>query len=525
MQKASELSNLSWHDYWAIAARRRWDLLGPLFALGLLGCVMALVWPVRYRSEALILIEQQKVPEQYVTPNVVANIEDRLQSMTEQILSRTRLQHLIEQFNLYPRQRASMTPSEIVEMMRKDITIEPQKGSTRTGELTAFRIAYIAPDSHIAQQIVNELTSLFIDDNLRARDQQSSSTTQFLENQLTEARQHLDETEQRLREYKMQYLGELPEQEQSNLQILSSLEAQLNSSSAELDRLEQDKTYLESMNAGYKSLGPAAIASPHPGDAQPETIPELKAKLAGLQAKYTDRYPEVIRTKEEITRLQAIQQQQPKWGEEIDPAKSGGREAATADPAQPGLIEIDSRLKAVRVDIENRRKEVNSLRQRIQSAQAHLNMTPVREQQLAEVSRDYDNAKNQYQSLLQKESQSALATNLEKRQEGEQFHIIDPASLPEKPVEPNRAEISLGGWLLGLMAGIGLTAMKEVTDTRLHGEADVRKVSPLPILVSVSDLPLPWKEAVANRHRLLEAFMAALLVVTSLGVGAYLYLG
>ena len=323
----------------------------------------------------------------------------------------------------------------------------------------------------------------------------------------------------------MQYLGELPEQQQSNLQILSSLEAQLNSSSAELDRLEQDKTYLESMNAGYKSLGPAAIASPHPGEAQPATLPELKAKLEDLQAKYTDRYPEVIRTKEEIARLQAIQQQQPKRSEELDPAKSGGMETATADATQPGLIEIDSRLKAVRVDIENRRKEVNSLRQRIRTMQAHLNLTPVREQQLAEVSRDYENAKTQYQSLLQKESQSALATNLEKRQEGEQFRIIDPASLPEKPVEPNRAEISLGGWLLGLMAGIGLTAMKEVTDTRLHGEGDVRKVSPLPILVSLPDLPLPWKEAADNRHRLIEAMVATLLVVTSLGFGAYLYLG
>jgi polysaccharide chain length determinant protein (PEP-CTERM system associated) len=522
MLKEVEWSNLGWNDYWTIAVRQRWFLLGPFFALGLLGFAAALIWPERYRSEALILVEQQKVPEQYVTPNVVGNLQDRLQSMKEQILSRTRLQHLIEQFDLYPKGRAGMTTTELVEMMRKDITIEPEKGPTQTGELTAFRITYIAPEAKVAQQVVNELTSLCIADNLRARDQQSTDTTQFLKNQLADARQRLAETEQRLRDYKMAYLGELPEQEQSNLQILSSLEAQLNAASAELDRLEQDKTYLESMKAGYKSLGPAV--SSHPGDAsRPESLPDLRAKLADLQAKYTDRYPEVISTKEEIARLQAIQQQQQKSSEEDDSVKSGGADAPIGDSTQPGQIEMDSRLKAVRVDIEDRQKEVASLRQKIRSTEAHLNLIPVREQQLAEVSRDYDNAKTQYQSLLQKESQSALATNLEKRQEGEQFRIIDPASLPEKPVKPNRAEISFGGWLLGLMAGIGLAALKEVANTRLDGEEDVSKVSPLPILVSIPDLPSPWKDAVASRNRLIEALTATLLLVTSLSFGAYFY--
>jgi polysaccharide chain length determinant protein (PEP-CTERM system associated) len=521
MEKETGLSLLHWHDYWAIAVRRRWCLVGPFFALGLLGCVLARVWPVRYRSEALILVEQQKVPEQYVTPNVVVNIGDRIQSMAEQILSRTRLNALIGQFNLYPKQRAYMTTSEVVDMMRADITMEPEKTTTPTGELTAFRITYTAPERKVAQEVVGALTT-FIDTNLRARDTQSFDTTKFLENQLADARKQLDETEQHLRDYKMQYLGELPEQEQSNLQILSGLEAQLNAASAELDRLQQDKTYLESMQAGYRSLSLASGISPQPGIAKPGALPELRAKLADLQAKYTDRYPEVIRTKAEIARLEALQLQQ-KSSEELALAKKGETEASAGDNSQPGLMEMDSRLKAVRVDIENRAKEISTMRQNIRTLQAHLNLTPVREQQLQEVTRDYDNAKAQYQSLLQKESQSELATNLEKRQLGEQFRVIDPASLPEKPVEPNSLEFILAGWLLGVMAGIALTTVKQVTDTRLYNEAEVRKVSPLSILVSLPNLPSPGKESSVRRHHLIEALTALCLAVTSLGFAAYFH--
>ncbi len=515
MTKDNRNTHLRWQDCVGAVVRRRWFLLAPFFAIGILGFCAARIWPVRYRSEALILVEQQQVSSQYVTPNVVTNIEDRLQSLTDQILSRSRLQHLIEQFDLYPDARGSLGTDDLIQMMRKDITVEPVRASASTGQLTAFRISYLAPTRETAQRVVTELTSLFIDENERARSQQSVGTTNFLANQLDDARQQLADAEQKLNAYKMQYLGELPEQEQSNLQILNSLQTEFSGASAELDRMEQEKTYLESMQQEYKSLGPAV--NPASGNSQPESLPQLRAKLAELRARYTDQYPEVIQIKGEIARLEKLQQQ-------TSDSSASQTDTSTAEATQPNLIEVNSRLKAVNVEIQNRRKDMDHLRQRIQTLQAHLNLTPVRAEQLAEVTRNYQDAKERYESLLQRESQSALATNLEKRQQGQQFRIIDPASLPERPVEPNRAQIAMAGWLLGLLAGLGLVAVKETMDTRLQGKPDLEAITPLPILVSVPLLQSPWDLATVRRHQLIEVLMAAALLVTSLGVGAGLFL-
>ncbi|HEX2712725.1 MAG TPA: Wzz/FepE/Etk N-terminal domain-containing protein, partial [Candidatus Acidoferrales bacterium] len=254
MEEAFEPNPVRWQDYWAVVVRRRWWLMGPLFFCGFVAFAVAHLWPERYRSEALILVEQQKVPEFYVTPNVVTDLQDRLQSMTQQILSRTRLRKLIEQFNLYPNQRQHMTVDEVVDKMREDIRIELVQAPRRQGELTAFRIYYSSASPRVAQQITNELTSLFIEENLQARGQQSLGTNNFLENQLEQARKDLAEQEQRLREYKIRYLGELPEQQQSLIQMLGSLEAQLHANTSAIDRVQQQKIYLESMRNEYQAM-------------------------------------------------------------------------------------------------------------------------------------------------------------------------------------------------------------------------------------------------------------------------------
>jgi succinoglycan biosynthesis transport protein ExoP len=305
MDDTFESSPMNWQDYWAMAVRRRWWVMAPLFLFGFLAFGAAHFWTEKYRSEALILVEQQKVPELYVTPNVVTDLQDRLQSMTQQILSRTRLQKLIEQFNLYPDMRQRLNNDEIVDKMRADIRIELVQAPRRQDELTAFRISFLYSSARTAQQITNELTSLFIDENLKARGQQSSGTTSFLENQLEQARQDLAQQEQQLREYKIRYIGELPEQQQSMLQMLGGVQSQLEANSAALERAQQERVYLESMRGEYQKLQDSATPADGNAAASPlavvdATIRDLEKQQTELEAKYTSLHPDVEKLRDEI---------------------------------------------------------------------------------------------------------------------------------------------------------------------------------------------------------------------------------
>lgn len=518
MQESFGENSLSLRDYIDILVRRRWSLMGPMFFIGLLGLAGALLWPPMYRSEAMILVEQQKIPERYVTANVVGDLQDRLQSMTQQILSRTRLQRLIDQFGLYPKLRSRKTMDDLVEQMRKDVEVEPIKAGKGGGEITAFRISYSTQSPHLAQQVTNELTSLFIGENLQARTDQSVSTTAFLESQVEQARQELAEQEKRMGEYKARYLGELPEQEQSNMQILSSLESQLQSRTTALDRAQQEKVYLESMRSEYQAMQEAAQKGDSfgsiPGAPVDPVLNDLQKQLAEAEAKYTPEHPDVVRLRQQLEQWKARHQK-------ADAALPSGRQVGTGTAGRPALAEVESRLKALNLEIQGHKKEMEDLSKKIHEFQSRLSMTPVREQQLAEVLRNYQNSKENYQSLLQKRQQSELATNLEKRQQGEQFQIIDPASLPQKPAEPNRPKILLIGWFLGLAVGGGLCALREFTDGTLHSQKEISRYTQIPVLVEIPVLRSQREEARRKKTLVMEVAGMALLLLISLGTSAY----
>src|SRR5437868_6860809 len=198
MDNLQDISSRSLRDYVAIARRRRWWLMLPLFSGWALVVVTSWFIPPRYRSETVIIVEQQKIPEQYVVPNVAIDLQQRLQSMSQQILSRTRLLGIIENHHLYGSAQKKNDPDILVQQMRKDIKIDLVQSPGRPWELSAFKISYSAPDRDLAQQITKELSSFFIDENLHNRQQQSEDTTQFLENQLEQARTNLADQEARL---------------------------------------------------------------------------------------------------------------------------------------------------------------------------------------------------------------------------------------------------------------------------------------------------------------------------------------
>ena len=242
--------------YLGIVRRRHIQFLIPLFLGWIVVWGASWILPVSYKSGTLILVEQPTMPKDYVTPNVTDDLQDRLQSITQQILSRTRLLLIIDQLNLYSGGRKHMTPEEKVGRMRKDITIELVHGATgaTADQITAFNIYYSARDPHVAQQVTGELSKLFINANLEVRQQQSEGTTKFLESQLETARASLAEQEAKIREFKGQHIGELPTQQASNLQILSGLQSQLTSEQDALNTAQQQKVYLQTLINQYKTL-------------------------------------------------------------------------------------------------------------------------------------------------------------------------------------------------------------------------------------------------------------------------------
>lgn len=512
MKELQEPKQWADHDYGRALKQGRWWLLAPFFVFGLLGFAVQWVWPPSYRSEALIQVREQVVPPKFVTPNVQITAADRLQAMTQQILSRSRLQHLIEADSLYPSARMRLNMDALIVRMRKDITIQPVEAADRPGGLSSFRISYLAPTPQLAQRVVNELTSLFIEDNLQARAQESAGTTDFLQSQLQQAQQTLAAQERQLQAYKMRYLGQLPEQEQSNLEILSSLRAQYSAGAEDLDRAQQEKTYWQSLQAAYAH----GTASGDAADSPQAHIRQLRAKLAALRADHTALYPDVVATQRELNQWQAIAREA---GEKAGPAKSVGSPASAH--SEPAEIEAASRLGAGTLAIQRRRAAQADLAAKIRRLQRDLALTPVRGQELTVLLRNVANAQQGYEALLEKVSQSQLATDLEQSQQGERFQVIDSASLPRHPAIPNRPLILLAGWLLGLIAGAGALVMRAASDHTLRGEESVTALTAVPVLATIGVLSSPRRQQLALLKRAVEGGTLACLLLAAVGSVAY----
>jgi succinoglycan biosynthesis transport protein ExoP len=511
-------------DYLAIARRRFWWLLLSVFICWLI--VWSLSWTIQptYESEALILVEQQKVPENYVASNVTLSLQDRLQSMTQQILSRTRLETTIQRFHLYSGQRSFLNFRESedpVDQMRRDIKIELVRSPSHPGDLTAFKIRYSSGSPELAQQATNELTSMFIDENLKAQQQESESTTSFLENQLADARAKLDAKEAKVRAFKDQHMGDLPGQLQSNMQILAGLQAQLQTMQQNINGARQQRLYLQSLLSAFQSESGEtgsgmALAPPDTIDAQ---LKDLSLRLADARARYTEAFPDVAALKEKIAELERLKQRVEKAASQPAPKTEAESKGAIAQqtifPAglTPPAVQIHSQLKANELEIENYQKDENKISAKIAEYQARLNREPQTEQELADISRGYEESISNYNSLLKKQMASQLATSLEQRQQGEQFRVLDPPSLPLRPSSPRHILWGLGGLAFGAFVGLGLTALLEFTRVRVWHAADVEALVPARVLIALPHLSVPGEERARAFTRWLKVSLAASLLL------------
>jgi polysaccharide chain length determinant protein (PEP-CTERM system associated) len=522
-EKPTEFPEL--HQVVDLIRRRRWHFLLPFFGGWLLVWGISWVLPSVFQSATLIIVEQPAVPEKLVASNIDLDIQRQLDSITQQILSRTRLIHIIESLNLYANERKRKSPDDLVEAMRKDIDIELVRGDDK--KLSAFNIYYSNRDPKTAQLATAELANLFISENSEQRQARSENTTNFLEGQLEQARTKLAEQEARVREFKDKHIGELPTQTQSNLQILGGLQAQLQAQEDSLNRAKQQNTYLDSLLNQYRTLehGKAGDGGPVGLAAIDKELDRLKAQLADLSSHYTDKHPDVRKTKEQIARTQ-------KTREQIiaDMNNGGGTPApenpstASMDPKSAPMLELESQLKANRAEIASRQGEIKDLQSKVYEYQGRLNRAPVMEQQFADITRDYETSKANYDSLLAKKNQSEMATDLEKTQQGEHFRMLDPPNLPTKPVKPNRLLLCGLGLIAGIILGGVAAAGSETIGGRVHSEREIKKVVPFEIFAEIPILETASEQAAARRSTLLAGAAAAVILLCILAGSAITYL-
>jgi polysaccharide chain length determinant protein (PEP-CTERM system associated) len=451
-------------------------LIGPPLGYGISKAL-----PNRFKSTTLVLVEQPSVPTEFVKPVDTTDINERLASMQQQILSRTRLEPLIHQYGLFQSDINKMSMDDLVGRLQKAIEVTPvlPMAETRASNLPGFFVNVTLDDARTAQEVCTTVTSMFIEENLRRRQAQSEDTTQFLSQQLTEAKAKLDEQDAKLAAFKGHYIGALPDQEQTNLNLLTGLTSQLDAASQALARAQQDKTFVQSMLTQQVASYEASKTGQSP-ETMDQQLAALQTQLASLKARYTDDYPDVIKAKADIEAMQ----------KKI--AENNARKSATEpDTGQKPSVE-PSAITQLRAQVHTydqviaeKTKEQEQIKQQIKMYQDRVQSSPAVEQQYKELTRGYQTALESYNELQKKRDDSSMATELERKQQGEQFRVLDPANLPEQPSFPNRPLFALGGLGGGLALGVGIALFLELQNTSMRSERDVEFALRLPVLAIV----------------------------------------
>ena len=464
-------------DYVGIL-KRRWVLIAvPLMLVPIVSVAVSYTISPQYLSQTLVLVESQKVPEGLVKPVISADLDSRLASMKEQILSRSSLQPIIDRNNLYADKKLSM--DDRIDRARKSIQIKTITSEIAHGSgLPGFFISFQAGDPHTAQQICSDITSLFINENLRSRSDSAEGTVDFLQSQLAGAKRNLDEQDAKLAAFQEQHVGRLPGEEATNGNMLASLNTQLEASTQALARMQQDKAFSESMlSQQLANQTPIPTTTVGATSATTDELQSLLTRRAELLGHYTADYPDVVALDHRIedARRQAARP--------VQTARSSATLPSRAD--SPAVQQLRAQIQSANIGIEAKRKEQAQLQSSIGNYQSRVMSSPAVAQQYKQLTRDYQTAQQFYDDLLSKINASKMATDLEKRQQGEQFRLMDAANLPDSPVSPKRSVFFIGGLAGGLLVGIVVLAFLEFKDTSLRNERDILAFMALPTLTMI----------------------------------------
>ncbi len=493
------------HDYIEILLRRVWYIVLP-FVVVLTGTVLyAFYAPREYEASTLVLVIPQKVPEQFVHPTVTSKIEDRLHSISQEILSRTRLEQIISEFGLYPKEVKSTSMDEVIELMRKNIKIEiPKKEESK--EKNYFTITYMGRNPKVVTAVTNKLASLFIEENLKFRELQAQGTSEFLSVELTATKAKLEEQESAITQFKKKFMGELPEQRDANLKVFEQLMSLYQRIDEKLRSSEDRKVLLKKQISDTENLmayvsregkeeshPPVNPVRPRLKDPQEIQLEQLKSHLVDLQGKYTERHPDIIIAKKKIADLEAkVEKAKLEREAEESSATSGIKETTITkmgDERDYRLMlhfkEIENQLVVTDREIQRLKEEEERVKDQMAKYRERVENTPIREQAMANLSRDYRHTKESYEKLLQKSQDAQQAENLERRQKGEQFRIIDPARIPEKPVKPNIFKVLVLGFCLAIASGFGLAFFREQLDHSFRDAEDLEATFRFKVLANI----------------------------------------
>lgn len=485
---------------WALWNRRKW--LGIVVFLlpftAATAVIMAL--PDLYQSTALVMIERQQVPEAFVRATVTSELEIRLHTISQEILSRSRLESLISRMGLYSDLRGKA--EEAVDRMRRDIRLELRGADANRGNTTtSFALSYRGRDPQTVATVTNTLASFYIEENLKARERQATGTAEFLKVQLNDAKRRLDEQEARMGELQRRYLGELPQQLQGNLATLESLNTQLRINSDNQTRLAERRDQI----AGQLAQAKLNSGGPEPDEVR---LARLQQELVTLRIKYTDLWPDIIRIKDEIERLQK------------DMAAPKPKPKPVAGPPTPEVARLQDALGSVETELRLAKQDQTRLKQGISNYQARLDNAPKREQEYLDATRDYQGTKELYQTLSRKYDDALLAESMEQRQKGEQFRILDAALPSSTPAAPRRSRLLMASLALSFVLGAGSMVLMELLDTSFHSSRDLRAYTTVPILVNI---PRIVTEADARRSRWRFRLAAVGVLVALIVVGGSSY--
>jgi polysaccharide chain length determinant protein (PEP-CTERM system associated) len=454
--------------------KRRWrSLVIPATAIFLVAVLTAILLPRVYRSTSTILIEEQEVPREYVNTTVTTFAEQRLQTINQRIMGTDRLLAIIAKFKLYEDLKNKWTTEEIIAKLRKDIkfntisadVIDPRSGQARPATI-AFSLSYQGENPTVVQQVANELTSLYLDENLKVREKQSLGTTTFIEEEMKGVQLQLSEIDAKISTYKQRNINSLPELAQINVQAVDSADREIMMLNAQLRTLKERESYLETQLASI----------PTDSSAQDKTrLNELRVRLVDLKTRYTDEHPDVIKARGEIAEISKQ-------------LRSTGRDTLDNKPDNPAYITLSSQLASTRSEIASAKRQIDSFNTKRDGYRQRVASTPAVEEGYRHLMMERNNLQLKYDDLSKKFMEAKVSHGLEKDQKGERFTLIDAPRLPEMPLSPNIPAIILIGLVLGIGAGVGLVALREFGDHTIRTPESLARATSFQVLAAIPEI-------------------------------------